>query len=202
MYAGTLGRKHNPLLLLELLDQVKSRGVDATLIVISEGVGADDLRAAAGERADVRILDYQPAEQLSDVLASADVMVALLEPDAAQFSIPSKVHSYLCAGRPIIALVPEGNPAAEAVAQAGGFVAHPTVVGARSAGNWLAGVAHDRGALADLGARARALAVAEFDIDVISARFDEILHAAAGQRSRLVRAGKDGGNTTGGGLAA
>lgn len=195
MYAGTLGRKHNPLLLLELLDGVRARGVDATLIVVSEGVGADDLAAAAGERTDVRILGFQPAAELSDVLASADVMVALLEPDAAQFSIPSKVHSYLCAGRPTVALVPQGNPAAEAVEEAGGFVGTPTSEGARAAADWLA--VQDREVLTKIGGQARALAEARFDIDAIGTRFEQILAAAARRSPAHVSTGdRASGGTT------
>jgi glycosyltransferase involved in cell wall biosynthesis len=140
LYAGTLGRKHNPLLLLSLLDAVRARGVDTVLTVVSEGVGADDLAAAAGGRADVRLLGYQPAEDLPSVLASADAVIALLEPDAAEFSVPSKVLSYLSAGRPIIALMPERNPSAVDVAEAGGFVAAPTEAGAGAAADWLAEV--------------------------------------------------------------
>jgi colanic acid biosynthesis glycosyl transferase WcaI len=179
VYAGTLGRKHNPLLLLELLDAVRGRGIDAHLLVISEGVGADDLAAAAGDRPDVRIMGYQPAEDLSDVLASADVLVAILEPDAAQFSVPSKVLSYLSAGRPIIALVPDGNPSATDVLAAGGCVAEPNAAGARASAEWLAAQAAQTGSLQKLGARARALAEERFDIDRIGERFEDILHRAA-----------------------
>jgi glycosyltransferase involved in cell wall biosynthesis len=89
LYAGTLGRKHNPLLLLEMLDGIQARGVDAILVVASEGDGADELAAAAGARPDVRIVGYQPAERFSEVLSSADAVVALLEPDAGKFSVPS-----------------------------------------------------------------------------------------------------------------
>jgi colanic acid biosynthesis glycosyl transferase WcaI len=176
MYAGTLGRKHNPLLLLELLDGCQARGVDAILIVVSEGVGADDLAIAAAGRADVRIMGYQPAEELSDVLASADVQVALLEPDAARFSVPSKVHSYFSAGRPTIALVPDGNPTATDVGEAGGFVGPPTVTGAREAAAWLADVSADPHLLGKLGERARESAVERFDIDRIGAQFEDVLH--------------------------
>jgi colanic acid biosynthesis glycosyl transferase WcaI len=180
MYAGTLGRKHNPLLLLELLDSCRTNGLDATLIVISEGVGADDLARAAAGRDDVRILGYQPAEELSDVLASADVMLALLEPDAARFSVPSKVLSYLSAGRPTIALVPHGNPSAADVDKAGGFTAEPTRDGARAAAAWLAAVTVDPVGLAALGEQARALAEERFDIDRIGRQFEEILQQASG----------------------
>lgn len=180
LYAGTLGRKHNPLLLLELLDAARARGLDATLVVCSEGVGADELASAARNRPDVRVLGYQPAERFAEVLAAADVMLALLEPDAAVFSVPSKVLSYLSAGRPTIALLPDGNPAAHDVRAAGGYVAAPSSSGARAAAGWLAAiVASDPDALASLGRRARQLAERRFDIAAITNRFEDVLRAAA-----------------------
>jgi glycosyltransferase involved in cell wall biosynthesis len=179
LYAGTLGRKHKPLLLLELLDAARARGLDATLVVCSEGLGADELAAAARGRSDVRILGYQPAERFPEVLASADVMVALLEPHAAAFSVPSKVLSYMSAGRPTIALVPDGNPAARDVRAAGGFVAQPTGDGVDRAAGWLARtVQADPAALARLGRQARQLAERQFDIGAIADRFENVLLAA------------------------
>jgi glycosyltransferase involved in cell wall biosynthesis len=174
VYAGTLGRKHNPLLLLDLLDKCQARGVHAALLVVSEGVGADDLRAAAGSRPDVKVLGYQPAADMSQVLGAADVLVALLEPDAAQFSVPSKVLSYLSVGRPIVALVPADNPAAQDVYAAGGCAADPTADGARVAADWIADVSHDRRELAARAARARSLAEQRFDIERIGAQFEQI----------------------------
>ena len=179
LYAGTLGRKHNPMLLLELLDGLRARGVDALLTVVSEGVGAEDLAVAAADRPDVRLLGYQPAEELPSVLASADAVIALLEPDAARFSVPSKVLSYLAAGRPVVALVPNGNPAAEDVAAAGGFVGAPSHAGTQAAAAWLADVTRDAEALAVLGKRSRALAESRFDIARITDEFVEVLLDAA-----------------------
>ena len=200
MYAGTLGRKHNPLLLLDLLNGARARGVDASLIVVSEGVGAEDLAAAAGNRPDVRILGYQPADELSNVLASADVMVALLEPDAAQFSVPSKVLSYLSAGRPTIALVPDGNPCADDVRAAGGFVAEPDPTGADEAAEWLATVSTKIDELSTLGRKARTLAAERFDIDVIGSKFEKILSSAAGLSRQSASTGPT--NTGEGGTSA
>jgi glycosyltransferase involved in cell wall biosynthesis len=182
VYAGTLGRKHNPLLLLELLDECQRRGVNASLLVVSEGVGADDLRAAAGDRRDVKVLGYQPAEHMSEVLSSADLLVALLEPDAAQFSVPSKVLSYLSVGRPVVALVPEGNPAAQDVSAAGGCAAEPTAEGVRIAAEWVAAVTSDPAELSARAARARSLAERRFDIAVIGARFESIFEGALADR--------------------
>jgi colanic acid biosynthesis glycosyl transferase WcaI len=192
MYAGTLGRKHNPLLLLELLDAARARGVDAMLIVASEGVGADDLAAAAGNRPDVRIVGYQPAHRFSDMLASADAVIALLEPDAAQFSVPSKVLSYLSAGRPIIALVPAGNPAAADVSEVGGFVATPSDAGARAAARWLHDTAGNPGQLGNIGRRSRALAERRFDIAHIGDSFERVLQSAVGTPTSVRKSGPFG----------
>ena len=173
---------------------------DAVLVVVSEGVGADDLAAAAGDRADVRILGYQPAEELGDVLASADVLVAVLEPDAAHFSVPSKVLSYLSVGRPIIALVPDGNPSAADVTAGGGFVAPPTAAGAADAAHWLSEVTAQSSRLDSIGERARNLAADRFDIGRNSSLFESILTAAAsggpqrsGEPAAVVGSGTPGG---------
>lgn len=181
MYAGTLGRKHNPLLLLELLDTCRAAGIDAHLTVVSEGVGADDLAAAAGARDDLLLLGYQPADAVSDMLASADVSIALLEPDAAEFSVPSKVLTYLAAGRPILALVPLGNPCAADVTAAGGFAAPPSSTGVQAAATWLTDLATDRLRLARIGQQARALACQRFDIARITDRFEGLLAGAMGR---------------------
>lgn len=183
VYAGTLGRKHNPLLLLELLDAAKARGVNAHLVVVSEGCGAEELRAAAGDRSDVQVFGFQPAEEMTDLLASADAVVTLLEADAAEFSVPSKVLTYLAAARPIIALMPHGNPAARDVADAGGFTGEPTGDGARAAAAWLEQTARDPEVLAAIGDRGRALATARFDIERITDRFEQVLTAAAERRA-------------------
>ena len=69
--------------------------------MISEGMGEARLRESAARAAlpNLRLLPFQPIDHYPDVLGAADVLVALLEPTAGTF-VPSKVLSYLCAGRP------------------------------------------------------------------------------------------------------
>ena len=59
------------------------------------------------------LLDFQPYEELPDMMASADVLVAILEPDASKFSVPSKVLTYLCSSRAILGVLPPDNSVAE-----------------------------------------------------------------------------------------
>jgi len=111
---------------------------------------------------------------LPEVLASADVLVAVLEPDAGAFSVPSKVLTYLCAGRPVLAALPSDNLAARVVARSGaGIVVPPRDPRALvAAAEELLG---DPGRRAELGGAARSYAETAFDLDGIADRFEEVL---------------------------
>lgn len=169
-YSGALGVKHDPSLLLDLAHWAGER--DALVVVVSEGPGA----AWLAERAEpaLRVLPYQPYERLAEVLGSADVLVALLEPTAAGFSVPSKVLTYLCAGRPLLVSVAGDNLATRVVERSRGGVVVPPSDGAAlvaAAAELLENEERRR----ELGERARAYAEAAFDIDAIASRFEEVL---------------------------
>jgi colanic acid biosynthesis glycosyl transferase WcaI len=129
LYSGTLGLKHDPSILAELASGLRDSHPDARVVVISEGKGRDFLeqhKAHEGAAADnLVLLDFQPYEDLPQVMASADVLVAILEPDASKFSVPSKVLTYLCASRAILGVLPPDNSVAEILSsqQAGAVVA-------------------------------------------------------------------------------
>lgn len=175
VYAGTLGRKHNPQLLIDLIDRLRATDVMAQLVIISEGVGAQIAADAAVSRPHVTVMGYQEPHDLPSVLASADVLVALLEPSASQFSVPSKVASYLAAGRPVLLLSPPDNPAAAHVRAAEGFVGSPDARGVADSVGWLAELAADPRRRALVGRRARATAETNYDIHLITDTFESAL---------------------------
>jgi putative colanic acid biosynthesis glycosyltransferase WcaI len=183
LYSGTLGRKHNPLLLLELLRSLHARGVDAHLTVVSEGEGAEVLQGSVSdeEKELVTFLPFQRAEDLSEVLSSADFLISLLEPLASSFSVPSKVLSYLAVGRPVVGLMPGDNPASEDLRTAGGFVGPPSQTGATAAGEWIAQVVATPGLAGRLCAASRALAEDRFDVHRVTTAFEEVIWQAAGR---------------------
>ncbi|HET6663705.1 MAG TPA: glycosyltransferase family 4 protein, partial [Acidimicrobiales bacterium] len=126
LYTGTLGLKHRPELLYRLAQQ---RAGDADVVVVSEGMGEARLRHMLRERplSNLHLLPFQSMVDYPNILGAADVLVALLEPTAGTFSVPSKVLSYLCAGRPILAAIPPENLAARTIERAGaGLVANST----------------------------------------------------------------------------
>ncbi|MGY2876267.1 colanic acid biosynthesis glycosyl transferase WcaI [Marmoricola sp. URHA0025 HA25] len=188
LYSGTLGLKHNPALLVRLARAVIDAGQPVQLVVVNQGPAEQVLRDEA-ERLEVPLLllPFQPYERLSDVLGSGDVLVVLLEQDAGAFSVPSKTLSYLCAGRPILGLMPAENLAATLVAKVDGCVLAPNERSLPAAARWVGEVlADDQRALA-LGKAGRALAKEEFALAGCADSFEAILgeSAAAHRTTRL-----------------
>jgi glycosyltransferase involved in cell wall biosynthesis len=183
LYSGTLGMKHRPDLLYAL---AKSAGTACTVVTISEGPGREYLESLP-KLPNLVLLNYQPYDRLSEVLASADVLVATLETDAGQFAVPSKILSYLCAGRPLLLAAPRNNLAAAIVERSGaGLVVDPD-----SPFNWTGAAQHlaaDPRLRRALGATARRYAEREFDIARIATRFEEVLRRAMSASSRQAAA--------------
>jgi glycosyltransferase involved in cell wall biosynthesis len=181
VYSGTLGLKHNPRLLVGLARQVRDAGVPVQLTVVSEGPAMDVLRDEA-ERlgVPVTLLPFQPYDRLPEVLGSGDVLVVLLDRSAGAFSVPSKTLSYLCAGRPVLGLMPAENLAATLVAEVDGCVLPPDEAALPEAARWVASVLQDPARRDWLGRQARALAEREFALDGCASRFEEILSRAVG----------------------
>jgi glycosyltransferase involved in cell wall biosynthesis len=177
IYAGTLAMKHNPALLLELA-RTLAQPARGELIVVSEGGGVEWLatQAAAEKITSLRCLGFQPFHLLPDVLGSADVLVAILEADAGVFSVPSKVLSYFCAGRPVLLAVPKENLAAKIVSEShAGLVVEPAdLKGFCAAAKRLIESTQLR---EQSGQAARRYAEAHFDIRKIGKQFEAILSA-------------------------
>jgi glycosyltransferase involved in cell wall biosynthesis len=124
LYSGTLGRKHNPELLVLLAEEF----VADNIVAVAQGVAVKALAETKAERrlVQLKMLPLQPAEDFPKVLATADILVATIDSEAGAFAVPSKVLSYLCAGRPILLAAPKENLAARIVLQAdAGFVVEP-----------------------------------------------------------------------------
>lgn len=175
LYAGTLGMKHNPELLLKLAHKLRERA-EVRVVVISEGKAADYLKEQqhAHNLKNLILMDFQPFERMAEVHASADVLVAILEEDAGVFAVPSKVLTYLCAQRALLLAVPAANLATRTVRQIpAGLTAEPDdVAGFIAAAKRLVDNPSLRQELADNGRR---YAERTFAINRIADRFEQIL---------------------------
>jgi glycosyltransferase involved in cell wall biosynthesis len=175
LYSGTLGMKHNPDLLLQLAHQLRQEP-DVRVVVVSEGLGADWLQQQkiAYGLDNLVLFGYQPFEQVADVLGTADILLAILEPDAGIFSVPSKVLSYFCAARPLLLAVPPENLAARMVVQQNaGWVVLPT-----DGADFVAKAKQLIGNEAlrqEMGQNGRSYAEAHFNIEHITDQFEGII---------------------------
>jgi colanic acid biosynthesis glycosyl transferase WcaI len=186
LYAGTLGLKHRPDLLYAL-----AQSLDPTceVVVITEGIGREYLERQP-KLANLLLLDFQPYQDVPQVLASADVLLATLETAASDFAVPSKVLSYLCAGRPLLLAAPPDNLAASVVQRSGGGI----VTDPGRIDEWIAAaklLAADRDLRTSLGYRSRQYAEANFSISKMAATFEEVLMRTC-SRDRMPRRPQSG----------
>ena len=192
LYTGTLALKHNPEVLADLARATQDRTVGSRpirVVVQSQGLGADVLRERAAGPPPVPSLDvrgFVPFTAVPDALGAADVLVAVLEPDAGVFSVPSKVLTYLCAGRPVLLAVPPDNLAARIVVRehAGLVVAPGDGPGFLAAAETLLADGALRG---EMGRNARAYAEAAFAIGAIADRVECVLSESVSGRATSAR---------------
>lgn len=181
LYSGTIGLKHNPALLTALAKRYRARD-DVRIIVAASGTGVAHLEAekAAHGLDNLLLPGLQPFERFPEMLASADVLTAVIERDAGAFSVPSKVLSYFCAGRAILLAAPPENLASKNVERTRSGV----VVAPEAEADWLAAAdalmsdADRRVAMGDAG---RAYAETNFEIGRVADRFEAILSPGAGR---------------------
>jgi glycosyltransferase involved in cell wall biosynthesis len=148
---------------------------DVRIVVVSEGGGVEWLRAqkAILHLDSLIVLPFQPAQVYDEVLGAADVLVSILKEDAGAYSVPSKVLSYLCAGRPLLLLIPPENAAAKMVLESqAGLVTAPTnyeefLQNARL-------LYEDHKLRSSLGESGRSFAENEFDIERIADKFETV----------------------------
>lgn len=181
LYAGTLSIKHDPEKLLRLARRNASNP-HFKLVVASEGVGADWLKQQCNkmELSSILILTFQPYEVLSDMLGSADVLVALIEPDAAKFSVPSKVLSYMAAGRSILVSAPSDSFVSRLVKNVdAGLVTSPDA--SDKFENAAAALMEQTDLRGKCAANARRYAEEKFDVENIANRFLSIFEGTAGR---------------------
>lgn len=172
LYSGTLAMKHNPDLVLQVALRFRFEP-KVKIVVISEGPGAEWLseQKRTNQLGHLMVLPFQDFGEMPHVLGAGDVLMAVLEPEAGVFSVPSKVLSYHCAQKPLLAAIPSENLAAQIVRKVeSGICVEPTDVE-----GFLKGAERlfrDRQFGTQCGKRARRYAEDNFDIGNVADRFE------------------------------
>lgn len=175
LYSGTLGMKHDPGLLLHIAEALKEQP-DCRVVVASEGPGVEWLRSKISEHGlkNLELIGFQPFSEYPWVLGCADVLVGVLEKEAGVFSVPSKVLSYLCSGRPIVLSAPQENLAVRNVRNAkAGITVAPGDSDAMC--DAVRKLLTNDALRAEMGRNSRACAEEKFDIRTIGDAFGAII---------------------------
>jgi glycosyltransferase involved in cell wall biosynthesis len=107
------------------------------------------------------------------VLASADVLLAMVSGQAGVLYVPSKASSYLCAGRAIVIAAPWQNLAATMIQESdGGRVV--TADNAAEMADAIAALLADDALRAEMAVQARGYAERMFEISGIADRFERL----------------------------
>jgi len=124
MYAGNLGNSQSFELITDAARKHDERD-DIVYVINGGGVMSDRLKQQANELKNLVVVDYQPIERLSEVLATADLHLVPLRAGLGDMSVPSKIYSVFASGRPVIASVDPGTEIERMVTESEGGIAVP-----------------------------------------------------------------------------
>jgi len=127
LYTGNMGAKQNLENLLEAAGRLRTCR-DLLFLFVGDGSEKKRLQEYAHEKglSNVRFLPLvlpQPRELLPEMLAAADVLVLNQSASIVDMVIPSKLFTYMAAGRPIVAAVNESSQATACIRKADSGIA-------------------------------------------------------------------------------
>lgn len=183
LYAGTLGVSHSPTHFVSLSKNLASLQ-DVRIIVVSQGPSVRYLESEKRKYNldNLILLAHEPFIRLPDMLGAADVLLVVLNEDAAGHSAPSKIMTHFCAGRPQLAIMPPENSIAQTIMESGaGTVVHPSdseaiILAAK-------GLIGDLEARRRMGRNARCYAETGPKIQQVGEIFESILRPLANRKS-------------------
>lgn len=110
LYAGNIGHAQSWEPLIALAE--KTKGLNVEFIVIGEGARRGYLEEELQKRAleNLRLLPYQPREQMPAILSYSDASFIFMAPEMDSDGFPSKVYTIMACERPLLVLSGENTP--------------------------------------------------------------------------------------------
>ncbi len=118
LYAGNIGRVHpvdTIMAAAELLNQDEESDIE--FVFVGGGPRYDEIAAQRSKRHldNVRLLPFQPANRLKELMESGDVHLISMKDNAAGMVVPSKLYSALAAQRPCVFVGPAQSEVAKVI---------------------------------------------------------------------------------------
>ena len=121
LYSGNIARTQGVRTIIHAADTLRHIP-SIEFVIVGEERQLGDLRNLRDELGvdNVTLLPFAPRKELPTMLAAADVSLIMQKASVVGFNMPSKTMVLLASGRPIVASVPDGGAAAQAVRDSGG----------------------------------------------------------------------------------
>ncbi len=106
LYSGTLGYVSGIDMMVDVVRQMPETQ-KVVFLIIGEGPLAGIIKKLAIEYSGkIKYLPFQPTEVFQSILHVVDITLVTMNPRSGIGSVPSKIYSYMAAGKPIFAAVP------------------------------------------------------------------------------------------------
>lgn len=175
LHSGNLGAKQKLDNVLEAAARL-SEDFSTVFCLVGGGTDKERLQECTASRGlhNVKFLPLEPRELLPAMLAAADVLLVNQAAQVVDMVIPSKLVTYMAAGRAVVAAVEASSEAARAMERAGcGLVIPPENPAALA--DAISRLKSDREMAARFGRAGRQFTEQHFDRELLLARFEDEL---------------------------
>lgn len=119
LYAGNLGRGHPLKAVLQAADFLKKDYPEIEFLFVGSGCNYERLarERARAELRNIKLLPFQPAARLKEVMESGDVHLVTMREESCGLLMPSKLYSAIAAERPCLFVGPEKSEAARVITE-------------------------------------------------------------------------------------
>ncbi|KVN03503.1 MULTISPECIES: glycosyltransferase WbuB [unclassified Burkholderia] len=171
LYSGNMASKQGLEILIDAARSLIARP-DVRFVLCGDGPAKSRLQELASGLSNITFLPLQPVDKLNALLNLADIHLLPQRADAADLVMPSKLTGMLASGRPVLATAAHGTQVASVVAGRGVAV-EPGDAQALSAA--IEQLATNPQLRSELGAAARAYAVAHLGREAVLGKFEQAL---------------------------
>jgi colanic acid biosynthesis glycosyl transferase WcaI len=127
MHTGNMGKKQDLMNLVRAAELTKDR-TDLVWLIVGQGEEKAAVEDGIKQRQlkNIRMLPLQPAETLAEMYSAADVLILNQRAAVVDAVIPSKLLTYMAAGRPVLGAVSDQSETARYISRAQcGVIVHP-----------------------------------------------------------------------------
>ena len=105
MFTGTMGYVSGLGILRDVISYIPSDS-HVLFVCLGEGALRPEIERLSQERSDVICLPFQPPEEYVKALGTANLALLTMDPMCVQGSVPSKMYTYMAAGKPVLCNAP------------------------------------------------------------------------------------------------